>query len=199
VVDSTGEEQASAEPDQSTNSKESPAVPKWGVLSDEEAKRPGATLLALLIEQANTSGISEKTLATEVLKISHTYYLALRAGTKPMLRLGDDVITRIAEFLGLPLVVVKLAAGQLKVEDFYQNGRIVRDYLVPAMKYIQADNKIGPYMPASLLGADADVQLFIVKLYERVTNHVLIPGGHGLEAIAKSYRDLMMGPGPEED
>ena len=87
----------------------------WAVLAPGELARPGATLLALLLEAANTRGLSMRELAEQGLGVSYGYLAALRNGEKENPNLGDDAIARATAFMGLPKVVVILAASQLRL------------------------------------------------------------------------------------
>lgn len=165
----------------------------WGILTPEELARPGGTLLALILEAANTRGLSTRRLAPEFLGVTYSYFAGLRNGTKEIPKIGDAVITKTARFLGLPKVVVMLAAGQLKLEDFYQNPEIVQTHLLPALQFIQRDPEIGSYMPASVFTAEPALQQFIVALYEKAHSKTLIPSKVSLEEITERYKHLMNG------
>lgn len=168
----------------------------WSALSPSELSRPGATLLALILEAANTRGLGARELAEDALGVSYSYFASLRNGEKEITKIGDDVITRIAKFLGLPKVAVMLAAGQLKLEDFYQDPEIFQTHLQPALQFIQRDPNVGAHMPASVFTADPAIQQFVVILYEKAYGKTLIPSKVSLEEIAKRYKNLIDGGTP---
>lgn len=165
----------------------------WAMLHPEELARPGASLLALILDKANTQGLGPRELAQDALGVSYGYFAALRSGDKEIPKIGDDLVARMAEFLGLPKVAVLLAAGQLKLEDFYHDTEAVHDHMQPALQFIQRDPEIGAYLPVSAFVADPALQLFLIMLYEKASGRTLIPGKTSAEEIVERYRNLVSG------
>ena len=165
------------------------------LLTGKELRRPGAQLMNLLLTAANDRGLSVEETARQGLGVSASYFYSLRNGGKDISQLGDHSIAKVAGFLGLSLVAAKLAAGQLKPEDFYAKPDVVRDYLRPAMKFIQTDPEFAPLIPATIVDLPSDLQHAFVMLYERATGRSLIPGRVSAEEIAKRHRELPQGSG----
>lgn len=162
----------------------------WAVLTPDELARPGAILLGLLFTKATSRGIGMDELAKEVLGISYAHLSALRRGRKDVRSMSDELIVRIAKFLGMPKISVMLEAGQVKAEDFYPDPDIVDAYLETALNFIKHDPKIGSYMPATLFVADREVKLFLIILYEEVTGKPLIPGRPSIKEIIDRHNEL---------
>ena len=162
-------------------------------LSSSELSRPGATLLALILDAANTRRLGTRELAEKELGVSYSYFASLRSGEKEIAKIGDDLVARIAKFLGLPKVAVMLAAGQLKLEDFYQEREILQTHLQPALQFIQRDPRIAPLVPASVFDADVALQQLVVILYEKAYDRTLIPSKVSIEEIAERYKTLIEG------
>ena len=161
----------------------------WGVVSQEEMKRPGAVLISLIFQAASARNLKPSDVCEE-LGISYSHFSSLRSGGKAIPHIGEDFLERIAEFLQLPKVVVKLAAGQLKLEDFYHIGDKMNLYIEPALRFIQADPKIGATLPLSAFSADKDLQLFLITLYEQATGKVVLPGKVSVEDVVKRFETL---------
>jgi transcriptional regulator with XRE-family HTH domain len=162
----------------------------WAVLREDELQWPGATLLALLLEKAHSSGLSYKELAEERLGISKSHLQLLRTGKRQIPRLSPETMDKIAQFLALPKVIVMLAGGQLKLEDFYQMPEVLETSLQAALQFIQKDPELGPYMPPSTFKADRALRRFIVLLYEKASGRSLIPGRASLAEIIESFKPI---------
>lgn len=162
----------------------------WAVLTDEEMALPGRVLLALLLEAAHVRRLGARDFAENTLGITYGHFCQLRSGIKKFSSLRDDVINRIARFLGMPKVAVLLAAGQLQYEDFYQDPALLQNYFIPTLRYIQNDPEIGAYMPVTVFTADPALQQFVVMLYEKAHGRNLIPGKLSLAEIAERFKQL---------
>lgn len=162
----------------------------WGVISPEEMKRPGAVLISLIFQAASTRNLKPSDVC-DSLGISYSHFASLRSGGKAIPNIGEDFLKRIADFLQLPKVVVKLAAGQLTLEDFYHIGDKMHLYLEPALRFIQADPKIGATLPLSAFSADKDLQLFLITLYEQATGKVVLPGKVAIEDVIHRFETLV--------
>jgi hypothetical protein len=163
------------------------------LLSGKELRRPGAQLINLILTLANERGLSMEETAREALGVSRSHFNSLRNGGKEIPQLGEEHISKAARFLGICRVAAKVAAGQLPPEDFYTEPDVVRDYLRPAMRYIQSDPDFAPFIPATIVDLPADLQLAFVMVYERATGRSLIPGRVSPEEIAKRHRELPQG------
>jgi transcriptional regulator with XRE-family HTH domain len=188
----TTEEENTNSPSDGLNEDESPLRKErliWGVVSAEEMKRPGAVLISLIFQAASARNLKPSDVC-EALGISYSHFSSLRSGGKAIPHISEDFLERIAEFLQLPKVVVKLAAGQLKLEDFYHIGDKMHLYIEPALRFIQADPKIGATLPLSAFSADKDLQLFLITLYEQATGKVVLPGKVSVEDVVKRFEAL---------
>jgi hypothetical protein len=163
------------------------------LLSGKELRRPGAQLMNLILTAASDRGLSMEETAKAALGVSPSYFYSLRNGGKEISQLGEEHIAKAARFLGFSRVAAKLAAGQLAPEDFFSDPDVVRDYLRPAMKFIQADRQFAPFIPATIVDLPTDLQHAFVLLYERATGRTLIPGRVSPEEIAKRHRELPQG------
>ncbi len=141
-------------------------------MESDELDRPGAALLAMLLTAATHRQMQLQELAA-ALGVTYPYLSQLRSGYRQVVNVSEEFLTACAAFLQVPRVQVLLAAGRVRIADFYQPSDI-KGKLEPALRYIQNDGEIGGSMPASVYTADADLQLFIVDLYQKVTHRNLL-------------------------
>ena len=167
----------------------------WSVLPAAARKLPGSPLLALLLAEAATRGISIRTLAKDHMNVSHSHLLLLRKGQRSIPRLGPEVMDNIARFLRLPKVVVMLAGGQLTIEDFLPDPSVLNNVLEPALKFMQRDPEFGAYMPPTAFTADVRLRYYMILLYEKATGRVLIPSRTSIADIMGNYGDHPKGRG----
>ena len=141
-------------------------------MTPEEIERPGSMLLAMLLTAATHRQMQLQELAA-ALGVTYPYLSQLRSGYREVVNVSEEFLTACANFLRVPRVQVLLAAGRVRIADFYQPGSIEAK-LEPALRYIQADGEIGGSMPASVFTVDKDLQLFIVDLYQKATHRNLL-------------------------
>lgn len=141
-------------------------------MEKEELERPGSALLAMLLTAATHRQMQLQELAA-ALGVTYPYIAQLRSGYRQVVNASEDFLTRAAEFLGVPRVQVLLAAGRVRIEDFYAPSDL-QAKVEPALRYIQADGEIGGSMPASVFKADPELQMFIIDLYQKVTHRNLL-------------------------
>jgi hypothetical protein len=148
---------------------------QWALLKGNAIDGPGAPLLALLLQASTTRGLSMRELAEDHLGLTYSHFTLLRKGERSISNIGDETTAKIAKFLGLPKVIVMIAAGRLKVEDFYRDPALLDQQLGPALEFIQRDAELGLSLPPSAFVADIDLRRFIVLLYEKASGKTLLP------------------------
>lgn len=163
--------------------------PWAGGLSDEELKRPGGVLLAMLIAHANECGDQLADMAKK-LSVSYGYIAQLRGGGRRPEHISDEVANACAAYLGVPRLTVLLAAGRVKPEDVLEDVPEMLMMLPAAIRYIQQHPNFGPLMPADILTASNDLKLFVVTLFEAATGRSLLPGRRDPVALAEQVRQF---------
>lgn len=148
---------------------------QWAILKGNAIDGPGAPLLALLLQASTTRGLSMRELAEDHLGLTYSHFALLRKGQRSISNIGDETTAKIAKFLGLPKVIVMIAAGRLKVEDFYRDPALLDQQLGPALEFIQRDPELGLSLPPSAFVADIDLRRFLVLLYEKASGKTLLP------------------------
>lgn len=147
---------------------------RWGDgIGKADLDREGSALLAMLYAKAHADGLQAQELATEKLGVHPSYLGQLRARVKHVENISHDFAAACARYLGIPLVAVLVAAGQLKEQDFCEpvaNATLLRQ----AMEYILRDPLFGPIVTPRLLYQDETTQRAVVLLYERATGKRLL-------------------------
>ena len=141
-------------------------------MEEDELERQGGALLAMLLNAATHRQMQLQELAS-ALGVTYPYIAQLRSGYRQIVNVSEDFLTRAAEFLGVPRVQVLLAAGRVRIEDFYEPGD-VSARVEPALRFIQSDGELGGSMPASVFMADPAIQLFLIDLYQKATHRNLL-------------------------
>jgi transcriptional regulator with XRE-family HTH domain len=137
-----------------------------------ELARPGGALLAMLLTAASHRQMQLQELAA-ALGVGYPYIAQLRSGYREVVNVSEDFITKAAKFLEVPRLSILLAAGRVRISDFYETSNLA-EKVEPALRFIQADGEIGGSMPASVFTADKKLQLFIVDLYQKATHRNLL-------------------------
>lgn len=149
----------------------------------ESAKRTGWTgwkcpqgtrnpLLVSLISQANAHGLQMQELALQ-LGVTYGYIAQLRVGLRSTANISRKFSESCARFLKLPNIAVLLLAGQLRLEDFLAPSEQEIGHLEAGLRKMQNDEWLGPVLPQSLFSAGADVQRFVLMLYQEATGREL--------------------------
>lgn len=93
------------------------SVIDWPVLlATAQGRRQ--VLLVWMAQRAQADGYSLLALA-QVLGVPHGYLYTLYAGQRDVANLDEKVIAALARYLGQPAIVVRCAAGEIKLSDFF--------------------------------------------------------------------------------
>ena len=156
-------------------------------VTEAEIAQQGSTLLALLFARAREEGLQNQELAQR-LGVHPSYLGQLRVRHKYVENISMEFAEACGQFLGMPVLAVLVAAGQLKEEHFREP---VEDSVLlrQALGTILRDPVYGPILPPSLLQQDERLQRAVVILYERATGKRLLGGrvnAGDLAAFAKT-------------
>lgn len=145
-----------------------------GCLSDEGSARPGSELLSMLLRHANTLGDTVSEMERQ-LNVKSYYFARLRSGNSSTTKITGRFAEACALYLGVPRLMVLIAAGQVKPQDCDDDPFEVISALPRAITYIQNHPKYGPLMPIGLIGESLRLKYLIVLLFENATNMRLLP------------------------
>jgi len=161
--------------DGSTNStrKETERRVAWTGMTEVEAERPGAELLAALFQKANEDGLNLRELAASV-DVTYGYIHQLKTGLRATPQVSDEFLTSCARYLRKSKKHVSELSGKVSFADEYLDSEIDGD-LDTAFGVMQRDTTWGGNLPLSLKSLCRKERLFIVKLYEAATGKRLLP------------------------
>ena len=145
-----------------------------GGYTDADVRREGSTLLAMLYAKAGAEGLQTQELAQR-LGVPPAYLGQLRSRDAHVEHISREFAEACAKFLGMPLISVMVAAGQLREQDFRE--RVNDEVLLrQALDTMLLDPAYGPILPPSLLQQEEKLQRAVVILYERATGKRLLGG-----------------------
>lgn len=140
----------------------------WGGLRKEEIVRPGSTLLAWLLREANDRGQQLQEMAAD-LSVTYGYIAQLRGGLREVRHISAEFVISCARYLRVPPIAVKVAAGIVSIEDFLMPGESEEQQLDTALRHIQTDPFLGAMLPAKALQLDVEIKRFLVLCYQEAT------------------------------
>jgi len=135
---------------------------------------PGGLLLLALLRRANELGHQLHEMSTQV-GITYGYIAQLRNGLRKVVHISPQFAAACARYLGVPVIAVKLMAGQVSVTDFVFPARPLGESLDAALKRIEADALVGSMMPSSVYALDDATKAFIIACYEQATTEEVLP------------------------
>lgn len=142
-------------------------------LTEDCLEQEGSRLLTMLFAKAQADGLRLTALAIEKLHVHPSYLSQLRTGARPVDAISHEFAKACAAYLGIPLISVLVAAGQLKEEDFREDldeGAIVDN----AISFIMRDPHLGLLFPETLPKQDKALKKAVVRLYEMATGKLLL-------------------------
>src|SRR5260370_12921617 len=89
-----------------------------GGLWQEDMKKPGGVLLAMLSARAAELGHTQAQMCEE-LGYTGGYISQLRGGARKTVHIQDEFVTACAVYLGVPRITVQLASGRMSPLDMY--------------------------------------------------------------------------------
>ena len=135
---------------------------------------PGGLLLLALLRRANELGHQLQDLA-RLLGVTYSYIAQLRNGLRQVVHISPHFAAACATYLGVPVIAVKLMAGQVSISDFVFPTRPLSESLDAGLKRIESDELLGAMMPSSVYALDDDVKGFILVCFEQATTQEVMP------------------------
>ncbi len=160
-------------------------------MSEENVTNKGQALLDLLQFQRRRDSLSLAALG-ERIGIDASYLSQLFGGKKKFLALNSKIYRKIAEYLGLPVVVCYLLGGWLTPSDFFIRQDAYQAALASAMETIARSPRAleAGVTLEQLSSLGEPVRLLIVLLYELAEGVSLLPErvtGDGLNAFGELW------------
>jgi hypothetical protein len=144
----------------------------WAGLSQEDVKRQGAELLAMLYQRANEDGLQLKELAA-VLGVTYGYIHQLKTGLREVAQVSDEFVASCAKYLNKPRIYIQALAGKLSLADFSEQESLEGE-VDSALSLMYKDRNWGGFMSLSIKSLGLKERLLIIRLYESATGKTLI-------------------------
>lgn len=162
-------------------SKEIKEAHAWNPLATTDVTKPGGTLMGWLLHEASQKGQNFSQMSVE-LGVTPGYVTQLRNGHRQVHHISQEFAESCARYLGVPPIVVKVAAGKVRALDFVMpdNGEV--KFLENGLRRIQVDPGLSGYLPPEAFSAHPKVQHFILTLYQEASGCQIYPAS-GLPAM----------------
>jgi hypothetical protein len=165
-------------------------APWNGGLSVDELARPGGAFLGALLHRANQIGHQLNEMSAE-LNVTYGYIAQLRSGTRQCSNISDDFVNACAAYLDVPRMTVLLLCGRVRPDDVLHHKHNMAQQIPAAMDFIAADPVFGPLMPIEVRNTSYELQYFVVCMYEKATNKVLLSGRQDPVALAHDLKEVL--------
>ena len=134
----------------------------------------GGSLIAALFRTANERGQHLGEMAHE-LGVTYGYINQLRTGMRKVEVISASFTQSVARYLRIPPVLVMLMVGRIRIEDFLMPSMPRAARLKEGLHKVEADPMLGCVMPQSIWTASADLQEFVLALYQDASQSELFP------------------------
>lgn len=163
---------------------------EWHGMNEEDLRRPGAALLVWLTKVALQRGQKMNQLAA-ALGVTYGYIVQLKQGIRSTTRISEEVIRAAARYLRVPAIAVRLAAGQVTLEDFALPGERFRQRVDDGLDFISRDPAYSFLLPPGIEKLDVETKAALVVLYEGATGARLLSNRDHLLDAVEQLHDLL--------
>lgn len=167
-----------------------------GLVEADPTSLTGEQLPALIYAEADRRGISLGVVA-DMLGMSRPYLFRLRHYPPSCQKISRNYIDKIALFLGVPVVCVMVAAGQLRADDLTFQDDDSRKEIDRAIRYMRED-PAWSVMLTDVDGLNDGLKSLIVRCYEREEGRKLLTnrneGNSLLNILFRKIRDESRDP-----
>ncbi|MBW8328693.1 MAG: hypothetical protein K0M48_05940 [Thiobacillus sp.] len=163
---------------------------QWYGMTESDLERPGAALLVWLTKSALQRGQKMHEMAS-CLGVTYGYLVQLKKGIRETARVSDEVVRSAARYLGVPAVAVRLAAGQLALQDFQMPQDRFERRIDDALDFISRDPAFCFLLPPKAAELPLDARMSMVVLYEQATGARLISQPDSLLYAIEQLHDLL--------
>lgn len=162
----------------------------WRGFGAEDLGRPGAALLVWISRIAASRG-HKMTEVASALGVTYGYLIQLKKGIRETPRISIEVVEAAAEYLACPPILVKLAAGQIALKDFYSPRDRMADDIDAAIAHIAADPDFSFLLPPGVDGLSQEVKASLVMLYQDATGRNLLFRKRDWTRILEMIRQML--------
>jgi transcriptional regulator with XRE-family HTH domain len=146
---------------------------------------PGGPLIGLLRETCAERGMTLKEMAEE-LGVTYGYLAHLTTGFRDISVISTSFAKACSVYLGIPLIAVRVLAGQITAEDFISPQLSRKELLRRGIRKVMDDPESRHLVTPELWDADLKVQEAFLTLYNDLSGSDLF----GYEQIPEAIRWL---------
>lgn len=138
-------------------------------------KADGGPLVGWLLDEAKSRGQTCSQMAREI-GVSCTYIAQLRNGHQSSGDIKQETAERCGKYLGVPPVVVKLVAGNIRFSDFVCAYETEEEMLDRVMRKVQDDPQLRYLLPPNLSQLALPAKKALALMYAETAGHEIF--GH---------------------
>jgi hypothetical protein len=165
-------------------------VEQWHGMTKEDLARPGAALLVWLTRTAVGRGHKMSHLAAE-LGVTYGYLIQLKKGIRQASRISNEFIEAAAKYLLCPTILVKIAAGQISMQDFLLPKDRMENKVDAAVAHIAQDPDYLFLLPPDVESLPHEVKSSLVLFYQEATGKNLLASERDWSRILGHIRRLL--------
>lgn len=128
----------------------------------------GGPLIGWLLDEANLRDMQLNTLSAE-LGVTVGYINQMRSGLRNTENIGQEFVQAAAHFLGVPPIVVKLLAGQIRMSDFALQQESEEELIERAFRHVQCDLQVRIASAVNLTDLPLQAKQALVMLHSEAT------------------------------
>ncbi len=128
----------------------------------------GGPLIGWLFDEAHRRDVQINTMAAE-LGVTVGYINQMRSGIRNTENIGQAFAQAAAQFLGVPPIVVKLLAGQIRISDFALQQESEEELIERAFRQVQSDIQMRMFSQVNLAELPLQAKQALVLLHSEVS------------------------------
>jgi hypothetical protein len=156
---------------------------------EERARRlyaaKGGPLVGWLLDEARRRRQNFKAMSRE-LGVTYGYIHQLATGLRSTAHISQEFADLCGRYLGVPTVVVKLIAGDIRMSDFAFRQEDEEAEVDRALRQVQDDPQVRQAIPQDLLALPLAAKKAVLLMHSRATGHPML----GLRELPLTVRWL---------
>jgi transcriptional regulator with XRE-family HTH domain len=131
-------------------------------------RSPGGPLVGWLFDEARRRDTPLNEMA-DALGVTYGYISQLRNGIRSTENIGHEFAQASSVYLGVPTIVIKLIAGQIRLSDFLQKQESEADAIERAFRNVMDDIRVRMSTPVDLSDLPIEAKRAMVLMHAEVS------------------------------
>lgn len=127
-------------------------------------RSPGGPLVGWLFDEARKRDTPLNEMA-QSLGVTYGYISQLRNGIRSTENIGQEFAEAVSRYLGVPTIVVKLVAGQIRLSDFLHRQETEQETIERAFRQVQDDIRVRMALPMDLSDIPMEAKRALVLMH----------------------------------